>query len=208
MNEIVINKSDSPADHHAADQATDELMAGHSYDGIQEYDNPLPGWWKWLFGLTVLFCLPYWAWFHLGTGRTIHDEYNNQTARIFNLRFAEIGELKPDQETILKYMKEPDYLKVGMVTYQTNCVSCHGANGEGVVGPNLTDESWKNVRTLEDIAKVIDNGAANGAMPAWGKRFSHPNITVLTAAYIATLRGKNEPGRPPEGNPIPPWPEN
>ncbi len=184
-----------------------ESLTDHSYDGIQEYDNPLPGWWKWLFGLTALFFIPYWVWFHLGTpGRSIQDQHDAQAARTFELRFSEIGVLEPDQATMVKYMNDPKWLTVGQATYKTNCATCHGQNGEGVVGPNLTDEHYKNVLKIEDVAKVISNGAGNGAMPAWGHRFSHPNVTVLTAAYVASLRGKNETGKPPEGNVIPPWP--
>ncbi len=114
--------------------------------------------------------------------------------------------LQPDRETILKYMNDPEWLAVGQVVYKTNCVSCHGAKGEGLVGPNLTDDYWKNVRKVEDIATVIANGAANGSMPAWKNRLSHPNQIVLTAAYIASLRNNPLPGpRPAEGDPVPPW---
>jgi hypothetical protein len=48
-----------------AGDANDRLT-DHSYDGIHEYDNPLPGWWKWLFILTILFCFPYIAFYHSG----------------------------------------------------------------------------------------------------------------------------------------------
>ena len=76
------------------------------------------------------------------------------------------------------------------------------------MGPNLTDDHYKNVKKIEDIAKVIQNGAANGAMPAWRNRLSHINKIVLVAAYVAKMRGKNLSGpRPdPEGELIPPWP--
>lgn len=185
-----------------------DRLSDHSYDGIQEFDNPLPGWWKWLFALTTVFAVPYWAWFHTNTpGRSIPEQYDTEMARIFELRFSEIGELKPDRQTLVKYVKEPKWLKVGEVTFKANCVSCHGLNGEGISGPNLTDDVFKNVQTIEDLVRVIDQGAANGAMPAWGKRLSHQNLIVLTAAYVASLRGKNEPGRTPEGNPIPAWPQ-
>jgi len=187
----------------------DENLTGHSYDGIQEYDNPLPGWWKFLFWVSIIFSPVYYLYMHAGVeGRSIHDEYNTHMASIFELRFSEIGELSADRETILKYMNEkPEWLAVGKVVYKTNCVSCHGADGSGLVGPNLTDDYWKNVQNIEDIAKVIENGAANGAMPAWKNRMSHPNQVVLTAAYVASLRKKPVDGKAAEGNKIASWGE-
>lgn len=191
--------------------ATEPLMQDHVYDGIQEFDNPTPGWWKLLFAASAVFSVFYWLYFHLDApaGRSIQDDFDRQAARIFALRFSEIGELKPDRETLVKYLNDPEWLAVGKITYKTNCVSCHGQNGEGLVGPNLTDEAWKNVVQLEDIARVIEQGAANGSMPAWRNRLSHINQIVLTAAYVASLRGTTPAGtpKPPEGNPIPPWPQ-
>lgn len=186
----------------------DDILLDHSYDGIQEYDNPLPGWWVFLFWAAILFSPAYYIYFHSGIeGRSIHDQYNAHMGSIYELRFSKIGILEPDRETILKYMNdEPKWLSVGKVIYQTNCVSCHGADGGGLVGPNLTDDSWKNVNTLVDIVKVIENGAANGAMPAWKNRLTHPNQVILTAAYVASLRKSPVPGgKAPEGNVIPGW---
>ena len=191
------------------DPVHEDMLTGHSYDGIQEYDNPLPGWWKFLFWVTILISPIYYFYFHAGMeGRSIHDQYGKHMAKIFELRFAEIGELKSDRETLLKYVNdEPKWLAVGKVVYETNCVSCHGRDGGGLVGPNLTDDHWKNVRTIEDIAKVIEDGAANGSMPAWKNRLSHPNQIVLTAAYVASMRKEPVDGKAPEGNKIPDWEE-
>ena len=182
-------------------------VTGHAYDGIEEYDNPLPGWWSFLFWFFILLAPIYYFYFHLGVeGRSIEDQYNAHMAAVFEKRFEEIGVLTADRETLLKYMNdEPKWLAVGEVVYKTNCVSCHGADGGGLVGPNLTDDHWKNVRNIEDIASVIANGAANGAMPAWKTRFSHPNQIVLTAAYIAAMRENPAVGKGPEGNKIEPW---
>lgn len=184
-------------------------LTDHSYDGIQEYDNPMPGWWVWLFVGTVVFSMLYLLYFESGMpGRTIQDEYDAASAASFEQKFSEIGQLTGDRATLVKYMNDKKWLAVGRVTYKTNCVSCHGANGEGGIGPNLTDDNWKNVKNVEDIASVISNGAANGAMPSWKNRLSHPNFIVLTAAYIASLRGSNPANsKAPEGNVIPAWPE-
>ncbi len=191
----------------AVEPVPEEILTDHSYDGIQEYDNPLPGWWQWLFILSVIFAPMYVIYFHLGENRSIHDQYEKQMADIFEMRFSEIGMLEPDAETILEYMNKPEWLAVGSVVFKTNCVSCHAADGGGSVGPNLTDNYWKNVRKIEDIASVISNGAANGSMPAWKNRLSHQNQVVLTAAYIASLQQKPVAGKAPEpeANELPPW---
>ncbi len=188
---------------------SNENLTGQSYDGIQEYDNPLPGWWRFLFWVSIIFAPIYYFYFHSGMeGRSIHDQYVAHRNRIFELRFSEIGDLVGDRETIMKYLKdEPEWMAVGESVYKTNCVSCHGATGAGLVGPNLTDDFWKNVINVEDIARIIEDGAANGAMPAWKNRLSHQNQIVLTAAYVASLRDKPVPGKAAEGNKIGPWTE-
>lgn len=180
----------------------------HVYDGIEEYDNPLPGWWKWLFVATIAFCPPYWMFYHSGVeGRSIEAQYSKALADNTRLQFAEIGNLSPDAETITKYLHKPSWVSVGKSVFKANCISCHGRDGEGQIGPNLTDEAFKNVKKIEDIAMVINNGANAGAMPAWANRL-HPNEIVLVSAYVASLRGQNLKGpKPPEGQAIPPWPD-
>jgi len=182
---------------------------GHVYDGIAEYDNPLPGWWTWLFIGSIVFSVFYMIYAHCGEpGRSVQDGYSETMAANLKLQFAELGELKPDRATLLKYMKDPRWSKVGEVVFKTNCVSCHGDKGEGKVGPNLTDDAWKNVKVIEDIGKVVTEGANGQAMPSWKTRL-HPNELALVAAYVASLRGTNPPGgKPPEGNVIPAWGES
>ncbi len=183
------------------DSSLESEQADHCYDGIRELDNPLPGWWTFLFWATIIFSPFYFLYFHAGPeDRTIYGQYETHKGEIMVIRFKDIGMLEGDRETLLKYMKEDEWLSVGKSVFQANCANCHGAKGEGIVGPNLTDSKWKNVSKIEDIAKVIEDGAANGAMPAWKKRLSHQNLIVLTAAYVASLTEHPVPGRQPEGN--------
>jgi cytochrome c oxidase cbb3-type subunit 3 len=180
----------------------------HSYDGIQEYDNPTPGWWWLLFYATVAFSVVYFVFFQFSPlAWTRAQELDSAVASNLRLQFGEIGDLQPDEATLLRFMSQPKWLLVGKTVFAGKCVSCHGSDASGVVGPNLTDDYWKNVKRVEDIAGVIANGAANGAMPSW-KHQLHPNEIVLTAAYIASLRGQNLPSsRGVEGERIAPWPE-
>ena len=185
------------------------LLTGHSHDGILVYDNPVPKWWKLLFGACVVLAPLSFLFYVCGQkGRSIHDQYDTHLNQVLQLRFNEIGDLNADRATILEYMNDkPEWLAVGKATYQANCVSCHGPNGGGLVGPNLTDDYWKNVTSVDGIARVLENGAGNGAMPAWKTRFSHPNQIVLTAAYVASLRANPVKGKGPEGVKIADWNE-
>ena len=187
----------------------EKMLTDHSYDGIQEYDNPLPGWWKWLFVGSILYSVFYLMFYHMGVeGRSVHAEYELAVAANLRQQFQEIGELKPDHDTIVKYSHDPKWLVVGQSVFKSNCVSCHGSEGQGLVGPNLTDHFYKNVAKIDDISKVISEGAAGQAMPAWKTRL-HPNELVLVSSYIASIRGKNLPGpKGQEGKEIPPWDEN
>ncbi|WP_153556916.1 cbb3-type cytochrome c oxidase N-terminal domain-containing protein [Roseimaritima sediminicola] len=188
--------------------ANDGPLTDHSYDGIQEFDNPLPGWWKWLFIATIVFSPFYWVYYHSGVeGRDVIAQHDAALAETMRLQFAEIGELQPDAATIAKYMHDEKWVGVGRSVFEANCIQCHGREGQGEIGPNLTDEHFKNVRGIEDLATVVIKGAGNGAMPAWANRLQ-TNEIVLVAAYVASLRGQNLPGpRGPEGRKIPPWPD-
>jgi cytochrome c oxidase cbb3-type subunit III len=185
----------------------DQLL-DHEYDGIQEYDNPTPGWWNMLFIGSIVFAVFYFIYFHSNVpDRGIHDAYEAARGADLQREFAKFGELKSDTQALLGYMAKPDYIAVGQAIFKQNCVSCHSSQGEGQVGPNLTDDYYKNVSVLQDIPKVIANGANNGAMPSWSMRGLQKNEIILVSAYVASLRGKNIPGAAPYGVTIPAWPK-
>lgn len=208
INQKVLHDPSDPTDSSLiAGEANDELT-GHEYDGIQEYDNPLPGWWKWLFAATVAFSFPYWGYYHFGaSGRTVIDSHAVAEAEIGRLLVAEMGELKPDRATLVSLMNKDVGVSVGSSIYKSNCTQCHGKDGLGIVGPNLTDQHYKNVREIDDILNIINNGAAGGAMPAWLNRLGETE-RILVSAYVAHLRGSQPAGtgKAPEGREIAPWP--
>ena len=188
------------------DEKNTERLTDHEYDGIQEFDNPTPGWWTAVFLISCLFSVFYIIFFHMGQqGWTMYDSYESDVANNLKLQFAEIGELSADGPTLLRLLKDSKLLTIGKAAYKANCVSCHGADASGLVGPNLTDDYWKNVHKIQDIVQIVNNGAANGAMPGWKTRL-HSNEIVLVSAYVASLRGQNLPGpRGQEGEEIPAW---
>ncbi|MGC4030490.1 MAG: cbb3-type cytochrome c oxidase N-terminal domain-containing protein [Tepidisphaeraceae bacterium] len=187
----------------------EDNLTGHNYDGIQEYDNPAPGWWTWIFVITVFFSFFYVIVFVVGgDDQSVVAYYNQANVELMKAQYGQLGDVKGDDETLLKLMRDEKWNKVGASIFQSNCVTCHGADGSGIAGPNLTDEFYINVKKVSDIYDVVNRGRQNGAMPAWGQRL--PNVEqVLVSAYVASLRGQNKPsvgGRPKEGNAAEPWP--
>ncbi len=196
--------SEVPADQEVyTDPLTD-----HEYDGIREFDNPTPGWWNWLFFGTFVFSVFYFVAYHMGSaGTSVAEAYENEKAEVSQRLIALLGDLPVDEPTILANLNNQDLMNVGAGIFSANCVSCHGKGGQGLVGPNLTDDHYKNLTTLGGIGDVLVNGAANGAMPAWNNRLA-PTEIVATAVYVANMRGQNLPGpRGAEGDKIAPWPE-
>lgn len=174
----------------------------HTYDGITEYDNPIPAWWTWLFAGTIAFSILYF-FVAVMTGGQLSAVAAYDRDVIADLK-RQGGPLKADAPTLVRLMKDDDSLKAGAAIFSTNCVSCHNRDGSGLIGPNMTDDAYLNVAIIADIPDVVAKGRKNGAMPAWANRLS-PNEIVQVSAYVAALRGKNLPGRPAEGKVIPPW---
>ncbi|MFG0275427.1 MAG: cbb3-type cytochrome c oxidase N-terminal domain-containing protein [Phycisphaerales bacterium] len=187
---------------------TQEQLLDHEYDGIREYDNPTPGWWHLIFFVTVLFCFPYVVWYHVSPlSYSIHEAYDADVAEFYRKQFAKFGDLEPDAATIAGLAANPDYMSAVAGTYVGKCASCHGTNGEGLVGPNLTDEHYKNVQTITDIYTVINDGLVVKGMPAWGRQLQQTEV-ILLSAYVASLRGADLAGpRPAEGEVIEAFPE-
>ncbi len=178
----------------------------HEYDEIRELENPVPWWFTLLFLISILFGIIYFVFYHLGTqGKNIYQIYDETTATALNRQFAAIGNLEKNSATLFELMNKPSLLNIGKTVYQTNCASCHAPDGSGFIGPNLTDDYWKNVGSLSDLIAIISKGSAQGAMPGWENRLP-VNELILVSAYTASLRGKNLPGsRGQEGQLIPAW---
>lgn len=186
-----------------------EILLSHNYDGIQEFDNPTPGWWHLIFIGSVIFSAFYVPMFHLGGNLPgVIESYERSVTAYYEDLFADVGTLERNDETILKVMYAPEFEQfdpVAEAVFLSKCAACHGSDASGGTGPNLTDEAYLNVKKLGDFVDVIANGANNGAMPGWEGRI-HPNQIPLLAGYVANLRGKDIPGKAPEGEVPPPWP--
>ncbi len=91
-------------------------------------------------------------------------------------------------------------IQAGAATFQSLCVACHGTMAEGKVGPNLTDDYWKNGGDIKDLFKTIKYGVKGTGMKSWKTDISASQIAQV-ASYILSLKGSNPPGaKAPEGS--------
>ena len=166
---------------------TDEIL-DHSYDGIQEYDNPLPRWWLILFYLSIVFAIVYVPWFYWGPGQMPEAEYAAE--------MEAAGGLAPKRVTFeraeVAAAQTDDRVAAGKALYAKHCVACHTPAGGGSVGPNLTDEFWIHGGAPEAIAAVIANGVPEKGMIAWKSQLSRDEMISLSV-FVGSLQGTNPP---------------
>ena len=184
-----------PIEHEA------DALLDHNYDGIQELDNALPPWWKYGFIITIGFAFVYLLNFHVfGNGKNPTEEYQAEmnNAQIQKEVYESKNKDRIDEEHVL--MADATGIKSAEVNYVANCVACHGAKGEGGVGPNLTDDYWLHKGSLNDIYHTLKVGYPDKGMQSWASKFSPKEMSQL-ASYIKTLKGTNPPnGKVPQGD--------
>jgi cytochrome c oxidase cbb3-type subunit 3 len=174
---------------------------GHDYDGIRELDNSLPPWWVALFYITIAFAVVYMSYYHFfGIGVNQKEQYEQEMERA-EKAIAEYRATQGDQvtEENVTALTDEAALSVGQSIYQVNCVACHGAGGEGGVGPNLTDPYWIHGGGIKNVFKTIVYGVPEKGMIAWNTQLGASEIQKV-ASYILTLQGTNPPNpKAPEG---------
>lgn len=179
-----------------------ELM-DHKYDGIQEYDNPMPKWWTSTFLICVIFSVIYVTGMVFGKidgyeEDMLQDDRENE---IFRLAVA-ANNPPIDVELLTKTLDDELAVKEGMLVFASNCASCHGAQGEGLIGPNLTDNAYLYGKKTMETYAVIRDGAPKG-MPPWGQILSQTDM-VNVVSYVISIRGSApENPKAPEGVVLP-----
>lgn len=169
-------------------------------DGIKEYDNPLPPWWVLLFYFTIVFAVVYMIYLHVFDGRLLTDELQRDREK-HALFLAEQAKKRGSAMGSLKErIQDPEMIAAGAEIYQSNCAPCHGAEGQGLVGPNLTDPYWIHGGAPEDIMNVIAEGVVEKGMIAW-KGILGPKKLEEVTAFVVSLQGSNPPNpKAPEGD--------
>lgn len=179
-------------------KAKDEIHSHHDFDGIQEYDNDLPPWWKTMFYVSIVFAVGYMLHFHVfNTGALQTEEYEAEMeqAALFAAKNAE----DPNAVTDYKVLTEAAALESGKSIYAQNCAACHGPEGQGTVGPNLTDEYWLHGGDVNDIFKTVKFGVPAKGMVPWQGKLTKDQILEVSS-YILSLQGTNPPNaKEPQG---------
>lgn len=165
---------------------------GHVWDEtLEEYNNPMPKWWSWLFYLTVVFGLLYLVLYPgLGTfkgvlGWTSVGQHAAEVAKVD----AQVKPLfeKYAQMDLAAVAADKEANEMGKRLYLTYCMQCHGADARGARGfPNLADSDWQWGGEPAQIVETIANGR-NGIMPPHG-HIEAETIRDL-ANYVRSLSG-------------------
>lgn len=179
----------------------DRLMS-HEYDGIREFDNPLPMWWLATFFITIIFGFLYWIHYEFAGGPTLQDEL--QVSLQQNEALKKSAPRKEDnEEELAKLEAQAPVLASGATVYSGKCASCHGPELQGLIGPNLVDEYWihgKGQRTA--IAAIIRNGVLDKGMPQWQGVLSEDEIKAVIV-YVHSKKGSSPPNpKPPQGEKV------
>ncbi|QVM93065.1 cytochrome-c oxidase, cbb3-type subunit III [Pseudomonas entomophila] len=180
---------------------TDQTM-GHSFDGIEEYDNPLPKWWFWLFVGTLVFSVGYLILYPgLGNWKGILPGYENGWTQVdewqkeMDKADAKFGPIfaKYAAMPVEDVAKDPQALKMGSRLFASNCSVCHGSDAKGSYGfPNLTDKDWRWGGEPETIKASIMNGR-HGIMPGWATVIGEQGVADVAAFVLTNLDGRTLP---------------
>lgn len=176
-----------------------DVIEGHRYDGIQEYDNPMPGWWTALFWATGIFALIYIIGLNAGWVDTYGDDLNESLEELQAVR-AEFEQANPvvviDSTALAAIVADPARVSQGQELYSGQCAACHAPDGGGLIGPNLTDEYWIHGGSNMDIWEVIRVGVPEKGMAPWEAIYTADERASLVA-FVRSLVGTT-PATPKE----------
>ena len=175
---------------------------GHAFDGIEEYDNPLPQWWFMLFVGTLVFGVGYLILYPgLGNWKGLLPGYENgwtgvnEWQKEMDKADAKFGPIfaKYAAMPVEKVAQDPQALKMGGRLFASNCSVCHGSDAKGAYGfPNLTDADWRWGGSPQEIKATIMAGR-HAMMPAWADVIGEQGVSDVAAYVLTQLDGRKLP---------------
>jgi cytochrome c oxidase cbb3-type subunit 3 len=193
---------------------------GHSFDGIEELNNPMPKWWSTFFLLTIIWGFGYLLFYPgLGNWKGLFgwQSSNQGVLTIAESKARTLSNLKDGSGVLNQYDREvaaadakygPIFtayaarsiedlasdkkaLKVGQRLFLQNCSQCHGSDARGTTGfPNLTDDDWLYGGSPATIEETILKGRKSHGMMAWSAALGGDKGVKEVAAYVISLSGR------------------
>lgn len=191
------------------DDETGVETTGHSWDGIEELNNPLPRWWLWTFYLTIIWgvgytiAYPAWPMISGATAGVMGWSTRANVERDIAAHEAQNAELVTAllATDMTELPQDPDLNRYavarGGAVFRAQCSQCHGSGAAGAVGyPNLLDNDWLWGGSIEQIAHTVRHGIRNeddpdarwSEMPAFGEMLEEDEIAA-TVEYVLSLSG-------------------
>lgn len=190
-------------------KSQDVETTGHQWDGIEEYNNPLPRWWLWTFYATIVwglwYVMAYPAWPLVQGATEGYKGWSTRANIAAELAEAEAANAEINAKLVSTELTEisgdPDLqgyaTSAGNAVFKTWCAQCHGSGAAGAKGyPNLLDNDWLWGGTLEDIHTTIAHGIRNeedtdarySEMPAFGEILESTEIDQVVN-YVMSMSG-------------------
>ena len=183
-----------------AEQKHEVETTGHEWDGIEEYNNPLPRWWLWCFYATIVwgiwYVIAYPAWPMINEATAGYKGWSTRANIAADLAEAEAANAEINAKLaateLAQISADPELQgyaqSAGAAVFKTWCAQCHGSGAAGAKGyPNLLDNDWLWGGSIEDIHATISHGIRSeedddtrySEMPAFGELLEKEEITQV-----------------------------
>ncbi|WP_339693990.1 cytochrome-c oxidase, cbb3-type subunit III [Celeribacter baekdonensis] len=190
----------------------DVETTGHSWDGIEELNNPLPRWWLMVFYACIIWAIAYsiampaWPGIKSATagmlGWSTRAEVAKDIASFEEMNAGVNAELASADVTTIDVNSDlHNYgVNMGAAVFRANCSQCHGSGAAGNVGyPNLLDNDWLWGGTIDEVAYTIQHGVRNetdearySEMPRFGAdELLEPAQIDQVVEYVLSLSGQD-----------------
>ena len=177
---------------------SDQELVGHKWDGdLEEWNNPAPKWWLYLYFITIGWAVLYLIAFPgLGSYKGMlgwsqeaqYEQEMQEAAARYEPIYANLAAMD-----FSDLVEQPDALKLGRSLYASYCTTCHGSDARGAVGyPNLTDGDWLWGNSEQALVSTIMNGRM-AAMPVLAPALGGEQGIRNMVSYVRSLSGLAEP---------------